>query len=203
MNHLKRLWGYYLTFILLVVLLSIPINGIYHIILDSLGKESALLSLTIAVMVVLILGVQGAIHAHGITQNLRSEIKNLNHQKDPAKIKVPLMFKILKIEEMPSSSQGPLPDSKKSLEESIPTPHPFTTYPGRRRGKQPRFPEDKIRKAVLKWEQRDPFFEVRTLEEFLAQEFGSSPDGILLMATTTFYDWRRRILRELEAREKP
>ena len=73
------------------------------------------------------------------------------------------------------------------------------TFSKKRRGKQPRFPEEKIRKAVIKWESRDPTFSVATLEEFLAQEFGSGPDGILLMSPSTFYDWRRRILKEIDS----
>jgi hypothetical protein len=75
----------------------------------------------------------------------------------------------------------------------------FTIFSGKRRGKQPRFPEEKIRKAVLKWKSRNPTFSVATLKEFLAQEFGCSPDGILLMAPSTFYDWRRRILEETKS----
>ena len=78
----------------------------------------------------------------------------------------------------------------------------YLSFPRKRRGKQPRFPEEKIRKAVLKWERRDPSFSTRTLEEFLEQEFGSGPDGILLMAPSTFYDWRRHVLKEIEAQQK-
>jgi hypothetical protein len=47
----------------------------------------------------------------------------------------------------------------------------------RYRGKQPRFPKDKIRKAVLKWERRDGSFSAMTLDEFLDQEFGAGSDG--------------------------
>jgi hypothetical protein len=70
------------------------------------------------------------------------------------------------------------------------------------RGKHSRFPISKIKKAVLTWEQRDPQFSCLTLTEFLGQEFGSGPDGVLLMAPATFYDWRRRILRDLEFQKK-
>lgn len=55
---------------------------------------------------------------------------------------------------------------------------------------------------MLTWEQRDPQFSCLTLTEFLGQEFGSGPDGVLLMAPATFYDWRRRILRDLELQKK-
>jgi len=74
--------------------------------------------------------------------------------------------------------------------------------PRRRRGKHSRFPISRITKAVLAWERRDPQFTALTLTEFLEQEFGSGPDGILLMAPTTFYDWRRRVLRDLASKDK-
>ena len=74
--------------------------------------------------------------------------------------------------------------------------------PRRPLGKQPRFPEEKIRKAVLKWERRDRNFSARTLEEFLDQEFGSGADGVLLMAPTTFYGWRKRILSEIKNKDR-
>jgi transposase len=70
--------------------------------------------------------------------------------------------------------------------------------PKKRRGKQPRFPLADIRAAVLEWEQRDPTFSVETLEDFLGRKFGYGSDGILLMSVSTFYDWRRRIRKELD-----
>ena len=199
MNHIKRLWGHYLALMILITILAFPIYLIYRFFLNSFGNEAGLFSLTITVVVVVVFGVRGAVHTHMIIRNLRRGITDSNKLIPPEKTTLPLVLKIFKIEER--YSQSPLPEASKSSEQNCPAPHPFLSFPKKRRGKQPRFPEDKIRKAVLRWESRDPSFSVMTLEEFLAQEFGSSPDGILLMATTTFYDWRRRILKELEAHE--
>ena len=200
MNHIKRLWGHYLALMILITILAFPIYLIYRFFLNSFGNEAGLFSLTITVMVVAVFGVRGAVHTHMIIRNLRRGINDSNVSIPPAKTTSPLVLKIFKIEQR--HSQSLLSEASKSSEQNCPAPHPFLSFPKKRRGKQPRFPEEKIRKAVLRWESRDPSFSVRTLEEFLAQEFGSSPDGILLMATTTFYDWRRRILKELEALEK-
>ncbi len=200
MNHIKRLWGHYLALMILITILAFPIYLIYRFFLNSFGNEAGLFSLTITVVVVVVFGVRGAVHTHMIIRNLRREINDSNKLIPPEKTTLPLVLKIFKIEQR--YLQSPLLEASKSSEQNCPDPHPFLSFPKKRRGKQPRFPEDKIRKAVLRWESRDPSFSVRTLEEFLAQEFGSSPDGILLMATTTFYDWRRRILKELEAHEK-
>jgi len=200
MNHIKNLWGHYLALMFLLIVLAFPIYLIYRFFLNSFGNEAGLFSLTITVMVVVAFGVRGAVHTHMIIRNLRRGINDSNGLNPPAKTTFPLVLRIFKIEQL--HSQSLLSEASISPEQNCPTPHPFLSFPKKRRGKQPRFPEEKIRKAVLRWESRDPSFSVRTLEEFLAQEFGSSPDGILLMATTTFYDWRRRILKELEAHEK-
>jgi hypothetical protein len=200
MNHIKNLWGHYLALMTLIIILAFPIYLIYRFFINSFGNEAGLFSLTITVGVVVILGVRGAVHTHMIIRNLRKEIHDSNELSLAAKTTPPLVLKIFKIEQR--YLQSPLLEAGKSSEQNCPVPRPFLSFPKKRRGKQPRFPEEKIRKAVLRWESRDPSFSVRTLEEFLAQEFGSGPDGILLMATTTFYDWRRRILKELEAHEK-
>ena len=199
MNHIKRLWGHYLALMILITILAFPIYLIYRFFLNSFGNEAGLFSLTITVVVVVIFGVRGAVHTHTIIRNLRKEINDSNDVILPAKTALPLVLKIFRIEQR--YSQRPLSEANQSSEKNCPAPYPFLSFPKKHRGKQPRFPEEKIRKAVLRWESRDPSFSVRTLEEFLAQEFGSSPDGILLMATTTFYDWRRRILKELEGHE--
>ena len=199
MNHIKRLWGHYLALMILITILAFPIYLIYRFFLNSFGNEAGLFSLTITVVVIVIFGVRGAVHTHTIIRNLRKEINDSNNVIPQSKTDIPLVLKIFRIEQC--RSQRPLSEENQSSEKNHPVPHPFLSFPKKRRGKQPRFPEEKIRKAVLRWESRDPSFSVMTLEEFLAQEFGSSPDGILLMATTTFYDWRRRILRELEAHE--
>lgn len=199
MKHLKRLWCHYLALTILILILAYPIYWIYRFFQNFLGKEAALFSLTITVMVVVILGVQGAVHTHRISRSLRREINDSNYAAASAGTKIPLVLRIFRIDRC--LSQNLLSEMKHSSEEADPVPRPFLSFPKKRRGKQPRFPEDKIRKAVLRWENRDPSFSSRTLEEFLAQEFGSSPDGILLMAATTFYDWRRRILKELESHE--
>ncbi len=107
-----------------------------------------------------------------------------------------LVLKIFRMDQPHSTSQLL---EKASVEKTDLASQLLLPFSRKRRGKQPRFPEEKIRKAVLKWESRDPSYSTLTLEEFLAQEFGSTPDGVLLMATTTFYDWRRRMLKEIES----
>lgn len=200
MNHIKRLWGHYLALVITTVILSMPIRWTYRFFLDSFGQESALVALTLTVMAAVVLSIRGAVHTHRIIKGLRKKTIT-PHPTPQDEVSTPLIFKVFKIE---LTNSRHLQIDKQIEPNKAETPHyQFPTFPKKRRGKQPRFPEEKIRKAVLKWESRDPSFLVLTLEEFLAQEFGCSPDGILLMATTTFYDWRRRILKEIESHKTP
>jgi hypothetical protein len=191
-KHIKRLWGHYLALLILSIALFFPISWVYHFFRVSFGYEAGLISLSITVMIVVIFIVRGALHTHMVIRDLKQKAPCTNQNEAD----IPLLFRILKIcpklKSMTSETQG-------SSGAENPLSRQVTAFPRKHRGKHPRFPEDKIRKAVLKWENRDPSFSVVTLEEFLGQEFGSGPDGILLMAPSTFYDWRTRVLKEIEA----
>lgn len=194
MNHIKRLWGHYLTLLILIAALAYPIYRVYLFFQTRFGQEAALIALTLTVMVVMILVVRGAVHTHRLIRDLKRDLANDDRQELRADQSIPLILKLFKINPKEKTEQV---DEKGTIK----FPPLFNLSPNRHRGKPPRFPKEKIRKAVIKWESRDPSITALTLEQFLAQEFGSGPDGILLMATTTFYDWRRRILKEMESGE--
>ncbi len=198
MNHIKRLWGHYLAALILIAALAYPIYRVYKFFQTRYGQEAALIALTLTVMIVIYLVVRGAVHTHRLIRDLKRDLVNDDGQELPTDRPIPLIFKLFKI--------NPSIRKKEKTEQGDPEgtikfPPLFNLSPNRHRGKPPRFPREKIRKAVVKWESRDPSITALTLEQFLAQEFGSGPDGILLMATTTFYDWRRRILKEIESGE--
>lgn len=198
MNHIKRLWGHYLSLLILIAALVFPIYWVYKFSQIKFGQEVALIVLTITVMIVMIFVIQGAVHTHRLIRDLKRDIEKQNEMNQECDIPIPLICNIYKIDPNARKHIKPI---KENLQEPIEFPEILDPCINRHRGKPPRFPKEQIRKAVLKWERRDPSISVLTLEQFLAQEFGSSPDGILLMATTTFYDWRRRILKEIEAGE--
>ena len=198
MNHIKRLWGHYLAALILIAALAYPIYRVYKFFQTRYGQEAALIALTLTVMIVIYLVVRGAVHTHRLIRDLKRDLVNDDGQELPTDRPIPMIFKLFKI--------NPSIRKKEKTEQGDPEgtikfPPLFNLSPNRHRGKPPRFPREKIRKAVVKWESRDPSITALTLEQFLAQEFGSGPDGILLMATTTFYDWRRRILKEIESGE--
>jgi hypothetical protein len=189
-KHVKKLWGHYFALILLSISLFFPISWVYHFFQVSFGNEAALVSLTITIMTVMVFGIRGAIHTHRIIKVLQQGIPAAGRHG----IIISLVVRIFKIGNVRSNVLAAKTEARPV--ETDPVPQQFMAFSGKRRGKRSRFPEEKIRRAVLRWESRDPSFSTATLEEFLAQEFGSGPDGILLMAPTTFYDWRRRILQE-------
>jgi hypothetical protein len=188
------LWGHYIALIVLSAILFFPIFWVYRFFRDSFGNEAALISLTITVMIVVIFIIRGAVHTHMIIRDLKRGAPCADRNEAD----IPLLFRILKI---CPKLKNTISETQRSPDSTNPPVPQVTIFPRKHRGKQPRFPEDKIRKAVLKWENRDPSFSVATLEEFLGQEFGSGPDGILLMAPSTFYDWRTRVLKEIEAQK--
>ena len=195
-DHFKRMWKHYLALVAIAVMLFLSISWIHKIVHYLLGREAALLSLTLTVMAALILGIRGAVHTHQICRGIHKQVRTLEFAADNVEEQRPVVLRVLNIDLPPPKEPCPVLVVPKENEESLYTE--LLSFPRKRRGKQSRFPEDKIWKAVLKWEKRDAFFETRTLEEFLEQEFGCSHDGILQVAPSTFYDWRRSVLKEIE-----
>lgn len=196
MNHIKRLWGHYLALLILIAALAYPIYRVYKFFQSKFGQEAALIALTLTLMIILIFVMRGAVYTHRLVREMRRDMEKQNRRDQTPDLPIPLLFKIFRIDPSPRKQTKPVDEN---LQEGIEFLKLLDPPPNRHRGKPPRFPREQIRKAVLKWERRDPSITALTLEQFLAQEFGSSPDGILLMATTTFYDWRRRILKEIKS----
>lgn len=199
MKSPKRIWGYTVALLITMTILVFPLYWIYQLVQRRAGTEPALVALTITVAAILILGIRGGVEAHRIQRVLREEAAS-RARTQPGEDPKPVVLEVFGVELLQYDHPEAEPQKRSSiLDQEI---QQLLSCPRKRRGKQPRFPEEKIRKAVLKWERRDPSFSARTLEEFLEQEFGSGPDGILLMAPSTFYDWRRAVLKEIEAQQK-
>lgn len=198
-DHLKKMWKYYLVLILIVAVLFFPIAWIHKLVESYLGRIAAHLALTITVMSILTIATGGARHTHSICRELRKQVGAQKTPADQGQQQKPVILRILNIDQPLPQASCTTPVVKETKEEV--RYEELLSIPRKRRGKQSRFSEDQIWKAVLKWEKRDPFFEARTLEEFLEDEFGSSHDGILQVAPSTFYDWRRHVLKEIQGRQ--
>lgn len=200
MNHIKRLWGHYLALLFLVILLVVTLTWFYHYFWNHFGSEIALVALGLMLVGELILVVRGVVHAHRIHRILREQIDKSGHLPISEETEKPMMFKVFDMDLQSRTNVAPVEMTMDPVQQEL---QRLLTYPKKRRGKQARFPISQIQSAVLEWEQRDPAFTAETLEEFLERKFGSSGDGILLMSPSTFYDWRRRILKELADHRPP
>ena len=204
MNHFKRMWGHYLALVIVITILIFPISWIYRLIHRYYGPEDALVALVVISIGIIILGIRGGNYAYTLHRFVRDESERRT-QGDGKQV----VFEMFGIEfyhsESPHSNHVAAPhetiqqdtqDDLDDLQDLI------SSGTRKRRGKQTRYPEDRIRRVVLRWERRDPSFSARTLEEFLEEEFGCGPDGVLLVPTSTFYDWRRNVLKEIEEKQR-
>lgn len=193
-----------LAFLGIALLLIIMTRGLYSMVQVGYGSTAAFLTLMIFTIVILGLICKGVQYAVAIDKAMHNQITTSINQHQTTGITGPSRIKILgqalfqfseHEQHIETPRGGVIHETNAEIPESNRQTH-------RHRGKHSRFPIGKITKAVLTWERRDPQFASLTLTEFLEQEFGASPDGILLMAPTTFYDWRRRVLRDLEKKDK-
>jgi hypothetical protein len=202
-GHFRKMRGHYIALIIItIIIIILSITWVYQIVSRSLGAEIALVALTFTLIIVIAFIVRGIIYASQLDGFLRGQAIALRHPPKPGTTIEPFEIKLFKLvlfryPEVPFEFKVETQSGKGEVFQLEPCVR------RRNRGKQPRFPKDKIRKAVLKWEKRDRDFSARTLEEFLDQEFGTGSDGILLMAPTTFYGWRTRILDEINAAQPP
>jgi len=195
MNHLKRLGGHYLALILLVLLLVITLSWFYQFFQTHFGSVTALIALALLLTGEIILMIRGAVYTSRIHRMLRKQADKADQDVFAEESRKPTLFKVFDMDPNPIAIAVPEKTEASRVRLEI---QKLLDTPKKRRGKQPRFPLADIRAAVLEWEQRDPTFSVETLEEFLGRKFGYGSDGILLMSVSTFYDWRRRIRKELD-----
>lgn len=198
-EQFRRMWGHYIGLMLIVIILSKPIAWIYQTVNRRLEPDIALLALTVTIMVVMVLAVRGAIHTSRIEGFLRGQVEALQHPPKPGTTIKPFEFKLFgrvlfRYPDIPFEFKVEEQAINEEEYELLPE------GPNRTRTKQKNFPEERIRKAVLTWERRDKNFHAHNLEEFLEMEFGNM-DGVPSMATSTFYDHRKRILDEIKAKQ--
>ena len=92
--------------------------------------------------------------------------------------------------------------------EKIITPHqqdvpeiPVLLERPQKRGRIPTHSMDRWIEVVAAWENRDTWRNPITLQEFLSQEFGTCADGSPQMSKKSFYDWQKKVHKEMRERE--
>ncbi len=195
MDYWKKMWKYYLALFLIVVMLGLSIIWIYKLVHTYHGHGTALLVLTITVMAVLLIGIVGAVHTHGICCAVRKQVDALETPPDQVEKPKPVVLRILNLDMPPPNAA--CPTKVVEVKKADIQYEQLLCHPKKRRGKQSRYPKDQIWETVLKWENKNSYIDTRNLEQFLADEFGYD-GGVLQVATSTFYDWRRDVLKEIQ-----
>lgn len=70
-----------------------------------------------------------------------------------------------------------------------------------RRGRRPTYSLDRWMRVVQVWENRDTQRNTMTLSEYLAEQFGTYADGSPQMSENSYYEWRKKVFRELRKQE--
>ena len=70
-----------------------------------------------------------------------------------------------------------------------------------KRGRPPTYSIDRWIKVVSAWENRDPWHNPITLDEFLSQEFGTCADGSPKISKKTYYDWQKKVHEEIRKQQ--
>ena len=199
LNRSKKRRALGLTLLPILLLLSIAIGWLYHTVQSGYGASAAVLALTVVTVIILWLVCKGIQYAAAIEKAVQSQTTTQINPSQTRDIVKPIVQALYQHAEGEFNLETPTIEMNDKNPGGI---YELGSVPHKRRGKQSRFPISKITKAVLKWEQRDAQFTSVNLAEFLEQEFGSGSDGILLMAPTTFYDWRRRVLSDMKSQNK-
>lgn len=193
-NHIHpisiRIWLF--VFLLLngaVILYSI--NWMYHRVHSRLGLEIA--EVVVAFLMVLIV----ILILFGFWAGFRAD--RILHRR---KIQALWIYRSLKRSRMMRSlwqymePNGELEGTKLPRLESISIPeHPP------RRGRRPTHSLDRWIRVVQAWENRDLSRNIMTLSEYLAEQFGTYADGSPMMSENSYYEWRKKVIKELRRRE--
>jgi hypothetical protein len=98
------------------------------------------------------------------------------------------------LETQASELEPPPPDTK-TLPDLPDEPYTLPEK-ARRKGRKPQFNVKDWAKVALKWEQRDPTFDLFTLEQVICQELGKHPNGAPIMSEKAYRGtWRIRAIR--------
>jgi len=193
-NHIPPV---YLRLGLLVVLLTsgtiilYSVNWMYHRIRDRLGLEIAEVVVAFLMILIVILILFGFGAGIGADQILRRR-----------KIQALWIYRSLKRYKVMRSLWQYIKPSEQAESAGLPVVETIT-IPERppRRGRRPTHSLDRWARVVQAWENRDTQRNTMTLSEYLAEQFGTYADGSPQMSENSYYEWRKKVFRELRKQE--
>lgn len=182
--------------LLLVLLFSgmvvfYSVSWLYHKVLDHLGAEIAevMIAFLMVLIVILIL--------FGFWAGFRTD--RILHGR---KIKALWIYRSLKRFRLMQSLWRYVEPNRQVKDIKLAAIEPISIIEhGPRRGRRPTHPLDRWMRVVQAWENRDTRRNTMTLSEYLAEQFGTYPDGSPQMSENSYYEWRKRVFKELRRLE--
>lgn len=188
-NQNNEMRGNYLALLIFTIVIIFPINWFYRLTQRALGSDLGLIALALITQGTLVLVIWGAIITYKGKRSLKAKLASLGKSLE-VKLLGLLLFRYPDARTFRLDDGVLVEPNSDAPEDCI---SELDIHPRR-------IPYQKIRDAVLKWENRDKFNPLK-IEDFLEQEFGSD-NGVLRMGRSTFYDWRSRILGKGKKRDK-
>lgn len=169
-----------LLFVLLVSTTGVlsSVAWIYHRVHNSLGLAIAEVVVAALVIVILTLVIVGFRAGFGARQVFRALWGYIG---------------------LPAELEQKTTDPQPQSEEILDVPALLDGPP--KRGRPAMHSIDEWIPVVSAWENRDRWRNTLTLSEFLAERFGRNADGSPLMSANSYYDWKKRVRKELRERE--
>lgn len=173
------------------------VTWIYHRVHNGLGLEIA--DVVVALLVILILGliIVGFGAGFGAKRVLRAR-----------RVLALRIYRLFRWSTIFQAFWGYIGPPVETETEKKATPHQqdvpeINVLPNRspKRGRIPTYSMDRWIEVVAAWENRDTWRNPITLQEFLSQEFGTCADGPPQMSKKSFYDWQKKVHKEMRERE--
>jgi len=170
------------------VIILFSVNWIYHRIHSRLGVEIAqvvVAFLMVLIVILILFGFWAGIRADRILRTRKIQALWILRSLKRSRV-IRSLWRYIEPE-------AGMVDARHARPEPITIPER-----GPRRGRRPTYPLDRWIRVVQAWENRDILRNTMTLSEYLAEQFGTYADGSPKMSENSYYDWRRKILKELQ-----
>ena len=171
------------------------VTWIYHQVHHSLGLEIA--DVVVAFLVILIL----RLIIMGFKAGFRA--KRALRQRRLLALRIYRFLKWSKTFRTCWEYIGPQAAAEKNLSPTKQVVTEITVASDRppKRGRPPTYSIDRWIKVVSAWENRDLWHNPITLDEFLSQEFGTCVDGSPKISKKTYYDWQKKVHKEVRKQQ--
>jgi len=173
------------------VVVAYSVNWIYHRIHTRLGLEIAevvVAFLMVLIVILILFGFWAGFRLDRILHLRKVQALWIYRSLKRSRV-MRSLWQYVEPDSQLKGSKLPIPE-KISIPEHAP-----------RRGRRPTHSLDRWIRVVHAWENRDLQRNTMTLSEYLAEQFGTYADGSPMMSENSYYEWRKKVRRELRKRQ--